>query len=252
MSIYLACDHINKHRKPQYAGQVKGVTKKYVKTSTKNADCEESACDFGVSVFEINGIWYAGNNSLRSTRSCMNHTNHLPVKYKGCNLQGTEFLNINPHKSSPEDHDLLVANAITRMGPVLKGNRDHLQKLNACDSNGEHDEVVDNFDTEFFVSPSRMIRNLPSSAVMEFPSEDREDSRLYHAFHAAKNAAETDGNKEHLLQVLIKMETEFTAKSRKKLIESEETVLFNADEDEGSRVLSSKRHKHIHERFTKK
>jgi hypothetical protein len=147
-----------------------------------------------------------------------------------------------------------------RMGPVLKGNRDYLQKLNACDTNGEDDEVVDNFDptvdcgktdnVEFIASPSRMIRNLPPPAVVGFPSEDIEDTRLYHAFYAAQNAAESDGDKEYLLQFLIKAETEFTAKSRKKQITSEETVIFNAYE--GNKVLSAKRHKQMHERFTKK
>ena len=42
-------EHIKKQRNPQYAGQVKGVTKKS-KTFTKNADCEKNACGFGLSV----------------------------------------------------------------------------------------------------------------------------------------------------------------------------------------------------------
>jgi len=71
-------EHLQKRRKPQYAGQAKGVMKKFNKTSTKNADCEESACDFVLTVFEINGIWYVGNK-IRNTKSCMNHMNHLPV-----------------------------------------------------------------------------------------------------------------------------------------------------------------------------
>jgi hypothetical protein len=209
-----------------------------------------------------------GKTNINDTHQCMEkiieHLSHNgfnnDAEYKGCNLQRNEFLKINPHISSPEDHDLLVANAIMRMGPVLKGNRDYLQKLNACDINGEDDEVVDNFDPtvdcgktdniEFIASPSRMIRNLPPPAVVGFPSEDIEDTRLYHAFYAAQNAAESDGDKEYLLQFLIKAETEFTAKSRKKQITSEETVIFNAYE--GNKVLSAKRHKQMHERFTKK